>query len=192
MRLGAAALGSTVLVVGCGGGPEYFSAPTASEPRTADRQAAYSTGYGNEADIANWIAGNCPTRFEFWVVRLRVEATAERTDDVLAYFPNTPEGVRRIRPGQSHTFVLDKRRGHCEFDGPTGEIDAGSGRVVVATKEGWTNAYGGYTNLEVTIDGVVYKVKAGESASAPGIEVVRSADDRQQRTAEVVLKVRGS
>lgn len=62
----------------------------------------------------------------------------------------------------------------------------------MATREGWTNVYGGYTNLEVTIDGVVYKVKAGESASAPGIDVVRSADDRQQRTAEVVLTVRGA
>jgi len=177
-----------LLVAGCGGGKEWFSAP-ASRTGGAPRQAAYGTGTDNGGDIGHAVAGNCPTRFVYRVMRIRVEVAAGSTEDVVAYFFDTDRSVERIGPGSGRTWTLDKGEGYCKFAGPIGEMDTADGPVRVETAEGFTNVYSGSTSIDVTLNGVRKVVKEGESATVGSVQIVRPGDPDGQ-TAEIVLRVR--
>jgi len=184
--VGAATL---LFVAGCGGGPEWFSAPAVSAGRDG-RQAAVGTGSDNGADIGHAVAGNCPTRFHYEVMRVRVEVTAGSTEDVVAFFTDADSTFERIRPGSGHTWTWDRDSGSCKFAGPGGEIDTVDGPVRVETAEGFTNVYmGAETPIDVTLNGLRTSVREGTSKTVGNVEIVRPADPAT-RTVEIVLRVR--
>ena len=197
-RRRAAGLAALVVVAALGGIGALIGVGVAVRDERAGgpgRQAASGTGTEGLAAIGNASAGNCLTLFAYQTIRIRVEATADSTESVAAFFPDTTDGVKTIPPGGAATDTLDKGPNHCSFAGPKGQIETLDGPVDVATMEGPTNTYGNYTKIDGTLSGVAFpnrvkfSLKEGATMSSPPLEVIRSSDP-ETRTAQVVIRVR--